>query len=164
MRNVRERRGRPSGRFRRKKDESERISELMSARSSDGERPANQTKKRMQTRLIKSANRLVESFLARKNAAPPKSERCMPDNAIMWLSPAFLNASETDISVYSLAPEKSASKNPPEAPHANISFLNKSLERARFSKMRETKPFLRRSFIFADVTVMESTFFMRPKT
>ncbi len=129
-----------SGLFRRRNEDNDMTREQTSARKSDGESPANQTKKATAEREIASAKRRVARFLPRKAASPPKRETCMPESAITWLSPAFLKASDTAASVQSREPESKARRKPPASPHECIRCRNDSLQTARKRSMEARSP------------------------
>ena len=106
------------------------ISEQSNARSKDGDRPANHTNPKIPNSWIQEENFFPDIFENNPADKVEKNERCIPLNARMWESPAFLKSSESFLSVYSLEPERSARMNPPASFQPYISLLNWSLHRA----------------------------------
>ena len=82
-------------------------------------------------KLKKSAVLRFVSRFPKKNAIPPKRFKCMPESARICESPAFLKASPVKLSVYSLEPDKRASKRPPASFQPYISRLNCNLHKLR---------------------------------
>ena len=93
------------------------------ARNNDGEKPANQTNRKIEKGFAKKTKLYFFIFFPIMTAIPENKDKCIPDNAKMWESPAFLNASVVTFEVYSFAPDKSASKSPPASPHLYINLL-----------------------------------------
>ena len=101
------------------------------ALNSEGVNPANQTNPAINIKRSKKAIFRLFNFFPIKNAMAENNDKCIPESATIWESPASLNASVRFWFVYSLAPVRSASKRAPPSPHPYKSLLKYSLPLAR---------------------------------